>query len=104
MGALAASGWTSSSGIGSSTSGCLWWGSFWGRHIQLTQATLQAQLPALLNGSGSPLSSMESVNEVAGLVMGLVCFPVPSFILGSAVPGHHVDTGVSSGGLNVADH
>ena len=87
---------------------CLWMsmvGSIPGKvHPAIMGHSVQAQLPALLNGSGSPFSSMEPVNEVAGLVVGLVCFPVPSFILGSVFPGCHVDTGVSSGGLNVADH
>ena len=66
--------------------------------------SVQAQSPVLLNGSGSPLSSVESVDEVAGLVMELVHFPVPSLILGCAALECNVDTGVSSGGLNVANH
>ena len=65
---------------------------------------IQAQSPTLLNESGSPLSGMKPVNQVTCLVMRLVCFSVPSFVLGSAFPWHHIDTGVSPCGLNIADH
>ena len=65
---------------------------------------MQTQLPTLSNGSGLPLSGVEPVNQVARLIVRLVCFPVPSFILGFAFPQHHVDTGMSPCGLNIADH
>ena len=66
--------------------------------------TMQTQLPTLLNGSGLPFSSVEPVNQAACLIVGLVCFIVPPFILGFAFPWYHVDTGMSPCGLNIADH
>ena len=65
---------------------------------------MQAQSPTLSNRSGLPFSSMELVNQVACLIVRLVCFSVLSFILGFAFPRCHVDTGVSPCGLNIADH
>ena len=65
---------------------------------------MQAQSPTLSNGSGLPFSSVELVNQVACLIVRLVCFSVPSFILGFAFPWCHVDTGMSPCGLNFADH
>ena len=65
---------------------------------------MQTQLPTLSNGSGLPFSSVEPVNQVACLIVRLVCFSGPSFILGFAFPWRHVDTGMSPCGLNIADH
>ena len=65
---------------------------------------MQAQSPTLLNISGLPFSGMEPVNQVTCLIVRLVCFSVPSFILGFAFPWRHVDTGMSPCGLNIADH
>ena len=65
---------------------------------------MQTQLPTLSNGSGLPFSSVEPANQVARLIVRLVCFSVPSFILGFAFPWHHVDTGMAPCGLNIADH
>ena len=65
---------------------------------------MQTQAPTLTNGSGLPFSSVEPVNQVACLAVGLVCFIVPSSILGFAFPWHHVDTGMSPCGLNITDH
>ena len=52
---------------------------------------MQTQSLTLLNGSGLPFSSVEPVNQVACLIVRLVCFSVPSFILGFAFPRCHVD-------------
>ena len=65
---------------------------------------MQTQSPTLSNGSGLPFSSVEPVNQVAHLIVRLVCFSVPSFILGFAFQWRHVDTGMSPCGLNIADH
>ena len=46
---------------------------------------MQTQSLTLSNGSGLPFSSMELVNQVACLIVRLVCFSVSSFILGFAV-------------------
>ena len=65
---------------------------------------MQTQSPALSNGSGFPFSSVEPVNQVACLVVRLVCFTVPSFVFGLAFPWHHIHTGMSPCGLNITDH
>ena len=65
---------------------------------------MQTQAPALTNGSDLPFSSMEPVNQVACLIVGLVCFIVPSSILGFTFPRRHVDTSMSPCGLYIADH
>ena len=65
---------------------------------------MQTQSPTLSNGSGLPFSSVEPVDQVACLIVGLVCFTVPPFILGFAFPRHHVDTGMSLCGLYITDH
>ena len=65
---------------------------------------MQTQSLTLSNGSGLPFSSVEPVNQVACLIVGLVCFIVPPFILGFAFPRCHVDTGMSPCGLDIADH
>ena len=62
---------------------------------------MQTQSQTLLNGSGLPFSSVEPVNQVACLIVGLVCFIVPPFIFGFAFPRHHVDTGMSPCGLYI---
>ena len=65
---------------------------------------MQTRALTLTNGSGLPFSSVEPVNQVACLTVGLVCFIVPSSILGFAFPPCYVDTGMSPCGLNITDH
>ena len=57
--------------------------------------TMQAQAPTLLDGSCSSFCCMESVHQMTCLVMGLVGFLIPFLVLSSALPRHHIDTGVS---------
>ena len=49
------------------------------------------------DSSGSPFCSPEILNQVAGPVTWWVGFLTPSFVVGAASPGGHVDGCVSSG-------